>query len=98
MQGSFEILTRKEISTELYYWIDEYDKEVDCILASQQVLPIEVKYRNQISKSDLTGIMKFMEKFKLAKGIIVTKDILKEENIENKQIIFIPAWLFLLAA
>ncbi len=41
--------------------------------------------------SDLKGLVKFCEKFDV-KGIVVTKDILKEEG----NILFIPAWLFLL--
>jgi len=38
-----------------------------------------------------------MEKFKTKKGVVVTKDLLKKEEVNHKEILFIPAWLFLLS-
>ena len=97
----FEISTKKEMSPELFYWIDEYGKEVDCILEIGGTIPVEVKYRNNVSEDDLVGIIKFMDKFKLKRGIVVTKNTLKEETFkslgsESKSILFIPAWIFVL--
>ena len=88
----FEASLRKEISPELFYWIDEYGKEVDCIMNNS--VPVEVKYREDPKKN--SGLLKFMDRFKAKIGIVVTKDILKEEVVEGKNILFIPAWLFLL--
>jgi hypothetical protein len=61
------------------------------------LVPIEVKYKSQIDKADLKGLLKFMEKFKVKKGIVVTKDLLDKRNVDSKEVLFIPAWLFLLS-
>jgi predicted AAA+ superfamily ATPase len=63
------------------------------VTLKNEVVPIEVKYSNEIGKRDLRGIVKFCEEFD-SKGIVVTKDILKDEG----NFLFIPAWLFLLVA
>lgn len=83
-----------EFSKEVYYWRSVY--EVDFVLDLKKLLlPIEVKYRNDVEARDLKGLLSFMDKFKVGRGIVVTKDILKREKLENKKIDFIPAWLFL---
>ena len=76
------------------FWRTPQKDEVDIVIKrNNEVIPIEIKYKNQITKKDLKGIVKFMKKFKVKRGIIVTKDVLKEEN----DILYMPAWLFLLA-
>ena len=60
------------------------------------IIPIEVKYTNQIENSDTNTIKNFINKNKENKlgktkfGIIITKDIYKKE--EN--LYYIPYWLF----
>lgn len=71
--------------------------EIDFILKDKEILPIEVKYRSHISQKDLSHLLLFMEKKKINKGIVITKDIYQIKNLENKEIFFLPAWLFLLA-
>ena len=83
-----------EFSKEVYYWRQIY--EVDFVLdLKTQRLPIEVKYRTNIDPKDLKGLMKFMEKFKLSWGLVLTKDRMSREEIDGKKIYYIPAWLFL---
>ena len=50
-----------------------------------------------MKKSKIKSITKFMEKFKINNGIIVIKDLFKRESINEKEILFLPAWLFLLS-
>lgn len=81
--------------THIFYEPKYYKEieEIDFIYQTKNdVIPIEIKYRNQITKKDLKGMYKFIEKFKLKKAIVITKDLLKEED----NILYIPAWLFLL--
>ena len=78
------------------FWRTPQKYEVDIVIPGTVPLPIEVKYRGLLETSDLRGINKFMEKFGVKKGVLVTKDIFSEENIGDKKIIRIPAWLFLL--
>jgi hypothetical protein len=71
--------------------------EIDFIIKSDnKIIPIEVKYKTRIDKSDIKSILKFMEEFHLKKGYIITKDLLEQQKINENELIFIPAWLFLL--
>ncbi len=92
----FELQSKKSIWPNLSYWLDEYGKEIDLILQDKEIIPIEVKYQNQILKKDLFAVNKFLGRFRLNKGIIVTKDLFDRQVINKKKIIFIPAWLFML--
>lgn len=77
-----------------YYW-REKNKEVDFIIERNGALiPVEVKHKAEITKSDLRGLLKFMEKFKIHEGIVITKDLLEEREIKGKIIRFIPTCLF----
>lgn len=71
--------------------------EVDIIKRNRKILPMEVKYRRYVLKKDVKNLLKFMKKFRINKGIVITKDLLKEEEINGKKIVYIPAWLFLLS-
>lgn len=77
-----------------FFWRDKHKNEVDIIMQDKELKAIEVKYREEISKNDLKGLFKFMELFKLKEGTVLTKDLFKEEEINNKKIVFIPAWYF----
>lgn len=79
-----------------YYYRNAEKEEIDIILDRKtDVIPVEVKYTNQIENSDIVTINKFIEKNKNNKigktkyGIIITKDIYKKEN----NLYFIPYWI-----
>ncbi len=74
-----------------YFWRRDY--EVDILLKNGEFIPIEVKFRNDAT--DIEGLEKFMEVFKVGKGIVITKDTLRQTKSNTGEIIFIPAWLFL---
>jgi len=83
-----------EFSKYVYYWraVDEVDFVVDY---ENKILQIEVKYRNKMNAMDLKELLGFMEKFEVGRGIVVSKDVLKKEEIDGKEIDYIPAWVFL---
>lgn len=84
----------------LYFWRDAQKREVDVVVDfSDAAIPIEVKYKNNITASDLSGIIAFSRKNKSKdkRAFVVTKDILKQETIKGVELTFVPAWLFLLA-
>lgn len=90
------LLCEKENYNE-YYYRNSNKEEIDIILDRKiDIIPIEVKYTNQIEKSDTIPIKNFVEKNKDNKmgktkyGIVITKDIYKKEG----DIYFIPYWLF----
>lgn len=79
-----------------YYYRNSDKEEIDIILDRKiDVIPIEIKYTNQIESNDTKTIKKFIEKNKINQisktkyGIVVTKDIYKRED----DLYFIPYWL-----
>jgi hypothetical protein len=85
-------LKKRDLFPKIFYWMDKARNEVDIVFTlNGKIIPIEVKYANDIIKKDLKGLIKFCETFK-TQGIVITKDLLKKED----NIIYIPAWLFLL--
>lgn len=79
-----------------YYYRNSDKEEIDLILDRKiDLIPIEVKYTNQIERIDTKTIKKFIEKNKDKKinktpyGIVITKDIYKKEE----SLYYIPYWL-----
>jgi len=90
------LLCEKENYNEFYYRNSDKE-EIDIILDRKiDVIPIEIKYTNQVDSSDTTSIAKFIEKNRDSKmtkcnyGIVVTKDVYKKFN----NLYFVPYWLF----
>ncbi len=89
------VFNHLKVDHDIFY--GDNDHETDIVLEhDNDLIPIEVKYKNSISHADLKGIRGFMEEHGLEKGIVVSKKDLKKENIDGKRLIFVPAWLFLL--
>ena len=91
----FRLLCEKENYKQFYYRNSDKE-EIDIIIDRNiDIIPIEVKYTNQIENADLKVINKFIDEhsnktFNQAKfGIVITKDILKKEG----SLYFIPYWL-----
>ncbi len=87
----FEWLIITRLKAE-FFWRDPYKNEVDIILPGKKLLPIEVKY----GKIELSGIKKFMEKYKISEGVILSKDHEELLHLNGKTISVIPAFKFLL--
>jgi predicted AAA+ superfamily ATPase len=85
-----------------FFWRTPQKYEVDVILEkNNEIIPIEVKYREYITKKDMKNLLRFCERFKSRKALMITKDKSGEEEflLRDKRKIkieFIPAWLFLL--
>ena len=54
-------------------------------------IPIEVKYREDVRKSELTGLQGFMERYQTPVNLVVTKNTFKMEN----DILYVPLWIYL---
>lgn len=90
------VVLRHLLKYEVFYWKNYYETDF-VIRIKNKILPIEVKYKSQIDKKDLKGLLKFMEKFKVEKGVVVTKDLFEKQKTDGKEVLFVPAWLFLLS-
>ena len=75
-----------------FFWRDPYKNEVDIIIADKKILPIEIKY----GKIDFGGLLKFMEKFKVNEGVVISLKKEDKKKINKKSIHIIPAFKFLL--
>lgn len=85
-------LKKRELFPRIFYWLDRTRNEVDIVITlKNEVIPIEVKYSDNIGKKDIKGLINFCEEFK-TRGLVITKDLLRDDG----DIIFIPAWLFLI--
>ena len=71
--------------------------EVDCVLVNDgSIIPLEVKYRNNIQKKEIKGLIKFFKIFSIEKGYVITKDSEEEIMINGSQILFLPLWKWLI--
>jgi len=79
-----------------YYWRD-LEKEIDFIQVNKkEILPIEVKNKENLNERDFATLDLFMQKFNLKKAILVYLGDKKERVRKDKKIELIPFWDFLL--
>jgi predicted AAA+ superfamily ATPase len=69
--------------------------EVDFILYDRKnVLPVEVKIRERLSKKDLRPMKKFMTRFKCRQALLIAKNDDRIEREENREILILPYWKY----
>ncbi len=85
----------KRSDMKLYYW--RINGEVDFVISDRNVIPVEVKYKNQISENDKSNLKNFVRKFNKDKAFLITKDLYGQERIGKGLLYFIPAEIFLLS-
>ena len=74
------------------YYFRDNAAEIDFILKNGKIVPVEVK----CGKVELKQFIRALDKVGLDSGIVITKDVYKEEKTNDKQILMIPVWAFLL--
>ena len=90
---AFNLLDKLYRGQDIKFWRTKSKAEVDFIIEKEQnIFPIEAKYASKrvIGKS----FYSFIDKFSPSTGIILTKDYLGEEKINNTKIKFIPLSYF----
>ena len=76
-------------------------KETDFIATgngNKEILPIELKYAKRVGKKDIRGLLHFIGKHGLERGLVITKDNESQEKINGMTIEYIPMWKWLLEA
>ena len=75
------------------------NKEVDAVVIENDVklIPIESKFKSRVSKKDIGGLLSFMKRFDVDRGIVVTKDLEESRDYEGKKIDLVPLWKWLLS-
>lgn len=87
----FEWLLINQLKAD-FFWRDPYKNEVDVVLTNKNITPIEIKY----GKIETNGLLSFMRKFNINEGFIISYEKEEKRIIDNKKIIIIPAYKFLL--
>jgi hypothetical protein len=91
----------KRRNKNIYFWKDKSDLEVDFITVEKNKVTslIQVTYdlsNLKTKEREIKGLLSGLKEFKLKIGIIITKDLQKEEKIDGKIIKYIPLWKWLL--
>ena len=74
------------------YFKDKQKHEVDIVLIIDDVIiPVEVKYQNNVYNHDLKNLKYFMGVYDICFGIVVTKNMFEQKG----NILCIPAWMLL---
>jgi len=90
----FQLLYRNlEVNDELKFWRTQNKNEVDFVIESKDVIPIEVKYKSFKSIMIPQGIRFFLQQYPCKTAFVVTKNFVSETQIKNCRIIFLPAYL-----
>lgn len=77
-----------------FFWRDKYKDEVDIVLQrDKEIIPIEIKYRNQPGQN--RGLPKFLKKYKCKKAVMVTKET-RKSAMEANGVEWVPVHEFLL--
>ncbi len=87
----FEWLVVNQLKAE-FFWRDPYKNEVDAVLWENKPVPVEIKY----GKVSTNGVERFMRKFKVAEGYVLSRDTEEEMRRDGKTIHVIPAFKYLL--
>ena len=81
------------VHEELKFWRTQNKNEVDFVIESQDIIPIEVKYKVSQSPQIPQGIRFFIQQYHCKIAFVVTKNFLGEIEKEDCRIIFLPAYL-----
>mgnify|MGYP000066599702 FL=1 len=92
--GLFETLFANWLNARFFFRSPQKD-EVDFILYDRKnVLPVEVKIRERLSKKDLRPMKKFMTRFKCRQALLIAKNDDRIEKEENREIRILPYWKY----
>ncbi len=82
-----ENFVMQELDAKYYFRDKSY--EIDFILKNGNIIPVEVKYRNNV---ETKNFIKVLKKLNLNYGIIISKDEFRDEIIDNIKIKILPVW------
>jgi len=71
------------------YW-REGGKEIDFLVAGQEMLPLEVKMKEKIDHQDMRHLIYFMKKYNLPKSIMVYAGKENTLSIDGKSVLLLP--------
>jgi len=84
-----------------FFWRSPQKHEVDIVMAGgEKIIPVEIKYKENVSKKDMHGLLHFCKKFGARNAVLVTKNAEGKEELftggEKISVALVPAWKFAL--
>jgi Predicted ATPase (AAA+ superfamily) len=91
-------LKRRSSQTEIYYWKNR--EEVDFVIKKglkvEELIQVCYSVNEETETREVSALVAAMDEFGLRKGLIITDDIEREEEIGGRRIVFMPLWKWLL--
>jgi predicted AAA+ superfamily ATPase len=93
-----ELKRRSSDSTEIYYWKNkgEVDFVIKVGLRVKELIQVCYSMDEKTEEREVRSLIKAMDEFKLKKGLVITEDLDKEVEVDNRKIMYKPLWLWLL--
>lgn len=91
-QELYKFITQNFLNYSIHYWRTKAGAEVDFVIrkSDDHVLPIEVKYRNATKPVVTRGYRSFLAAYQPKVALVITKNLIAVEKIENTDLHFIP--------
>jgi len=88
-----QLLKNKSSLTNVFFWRSFSKAEVDFVVKSDLLIPVEVKYRSFKSPSISRSMRNFLQNYKPPYAFVVTKDFIGSRKYDGILVYFIPCWL-----
>jgi predicted AAA+ superfamily ATPase len=92
--GLFETFFANWLKARFFYRSPQKDEVGFILYDRKNVLPVEVKIRERLSKKDLRPMKKFMTRFKCRQALLIAKNDDRIEKEENREIRILPYWKY----
>jgi len=91
-QEIYKFVTQNFLNYSTHYWRTKSGAEVDFVVRKneERFLPIEVKYRNLNRTQISRGYRSFLQAYQPESAVVITKNLIGVEQIENVTVHFIP--------
>jgi predicted AAA+ superfamily ATPase len=89
-----QIVAGQKVQEAVKFWRSQNGNEVDFIIESNNIVPVEVKYRSFIQPQIPNGIRFFVQKYASKNAFVVTKDYYACVRDKDCNVFFVPASLF----
>jgi len=88
-----QFFKNKSSLTNIFFWRSLSKAEVDFVVKSDFLLPVEVKYRSFQNPSISRSMRSFLQSYKPPYAFAITKDFIAREKYGDVWVYFIPCWL-----
>lgn len=91
-QEIYKYVTQHFLNYGIHYWRTKSGAEVDFVIYKndESILPVEAKYRNLSGPDISRGYRSFLQAYQPKIAVVITKNLIARERIENSEVHFIP--------